>query len=81
MYVLLIDQKVSDCSFQGEGCAICIATASLVTEHAKGKTVHEVMQWGTREIFDFLEAEIGAVRIKCALLPLEVLHEALKRVK
>ncbi len=89
MYVLLAtgdnssnktDRKILDCSFEGEGCAICIATSSLITEHAKGKTITEVLEWDSRKLFEFLEAEIGAVRIKCALLPLEVLHGALGRL-
>ncbi len=79
MYVLLNkDNKISDCSFEGEGCAICIATSSLITEYAKNKSVAEVLSWTEQNIFEFLEAEIGASRIKCALLPLEVIHGALK---
>lgn len=83
-YVLLAEdnkgeQKIKDCSFEGEGCAICMATSSLLTEHAKGKTVKEILEWNTEKVFEFLEAEIGASRIKCALLPLEVIQGAFKR--
>jgi nitrogen fixation NifU-like protein len=42
VYVTLADGVVRDLSFQGTGCAICTASASLMTEHLKGKTVEEV---------------------------------------
>ena len=85
MYVLLSpkqddsEEKIKDCSFEGEGCAICMATSSLLTEHAKGKTVKEILEWNTEKVFEFLEAEIGASRIKSAVLPLEVIQGAFKR--
>ncbi len=84
MYVLMVtgadgEEKIKDCSFEGEGCAICMATSSLLTEHAKGKTVKEIVSWNIETVFEFLEAEIGASRIKCAALPLEVIQGAFKR--
>jgi nitrogen fixation NifU-like protein len=38
------DGRVSDVSFQGSGCAISTASASLMTELVKGKTVDEIEQ-------------------------------------
>jgi nitrogen fixation NifU-like protein len=38
IYVKLEDEKVSDISFQGNGCAISTASASLLTEVLRGKT-------------------------------------------
>lgn len=70
--------KISDCSFEGEGCAITIAAASLLTEEIKGKTPEEILQLGTLDVFKWLETELGPGRVKCGLLPLETLQEALK---
>jgi nitrogen fixation NifU-like protein len=42
VYVLLEDGVVRDVGFQGSGCAISKASASLMTEAVKGKTVEEV---------------------------------------
>lgn len=39
VYVDLVNNKVNAISFQGSGCAISIASASLMTEAIKGKTV------------------------------------------
>jgi len=42
VYLLEKDGFVQDSSFEGSGCAISIASASLMTEALKGKTIHEV---------------------------------------
>jgi nitrogen fixation NifU-like protein len=47
VYVALEDDRISDVSFQGSGCAISKASASLMTEALKGKTVEEA-----RTLFD-----------------------------
>lgn len=47
LYVTLDDDVVSDVAFQGSGCAISKASASLMTEALKGKTVDEA-----RRLFD-----------------------------
>lgn len=42
VYVTEKDQRIENISFQGSGCAISMASASLMTEAVKGKTVSEV---------------------------------------
>src|SRR5438067_10979306 len=41
MYLALDGDRISDVSFEGRGCAISTAAASLMTEVLKGKTVEE----------------------------------------
>lgn len=41
VYLVIEDGRVADVSFQGAGCAISTASASLMTEAVKGKTVDE----------------------------------------
>ncbi len=41
LYLKLDGERISDVSFEGEGCAISVASASLMTEALKGKTVAE----------------------------------------
>ena len=41
LYVKLKDGVIADASFEGSGCAISTASASLLTESIKGKTEHE----------------------------------------
>lgn len=42
LFLKVHDDKVIDASFQGSGCAISMASASLMTESLKGKTLSEV---------------------------------------
>ncbi len=67
------DGKVVDAAFDGHGCAISQATASMMMEEIIGRSVDELKEWDKEYILDMLGIEIGPVRLKCALLPLKVL--------
>jgi nitrogen fixation NifU-like protein len=41
VYALMDDDRIQDLSFEGSGCAICMASCSLMTEAVKGQTVAE----------------------------------------
>ncbi len=51
LYITLDGDVITDIAFQGSGCAISVASASLLTERLKGKTVEEA-----NEIFNELHA-------------------------
>ncbi len=78
MDVKLHDGIIEDIRFQGRGCAISQASASLLTETVKGKTVAEVAALGKDDVLANLGIPISAARLKCALLGLSVLKRALK---
>lgn len=44
VYVSLDEQQIKRVSFEGSGCAICMASASLMTERLKGLSVDEALQ-------------------------------------
>ncbi len=67
------DGKVVDAAFDGHGCAISQATASMIMEEIVGKDIEEIKTWDKEFILDMLGIEIGPVRLKCALLPLKAL--------
>lgn len=67
---------VVDVKFSGEGCAISQSSASMLTDLAKGKTKEEILKLTTADIFLLLNTELTASRVKCAVLPLEVLQKA-----
>jgi len=67
------DNIIDQVAFSGKGCAISQASASMLTEMIKGKTLDEVKQIGKEDILEALGIEIGPVRMKCALLSLKVL--------
>jgi len=72
-----IDKKgnVSDVRFSGSGCAISQASASMLTVMVKGKTKKEIMKLTSKDIFALLETDLTPSRVKCAVLPLEVLQQ------
>ncbi len=51
VYLTLDGERISDVSFTGDGCAISVASASLMTETLKGKTVAEA-----KTLFDRIHA-------------------------
>jgi len=77
MDVKLHDGVVSEVKFRGRGCAISQASASLLTEEVKGKTLAEVNRLGKEDVLANLGINISPTRLKCALLGLKVLKQAL----
>jgi nitrogen fixation NifU-like protein len=69
------ERKIEDIKFWGEGCAIAISAASMLTEKVKGMGVEEVKRLGYEDIKKMLGIKLSPVRAKCALLPLEVLQK------
>lgn len=69
--------QVSDASFDGRGCAISQASASMLMEDIVGTTVNEIAQWDKEFVLDMLGIEIGPVRMKCALLALNAIQNGI----
>jgi len=68
------DSKIEEIRFTGKGCAISQASASMLTELAKGKQLEWVKQLSKEDILKMLgNPELGPSRIKCALLGMKVL--------
>ena len=67
------EDVIEEIRFDGEGCAISQASASMLTEMIQGKTLEEAKQVSKEDILEALGIDIGPVRLKCALLSLKVL--------
>ena len=65
--------RVEDVNWQGHGCAISQASASLLTEEIRGKTLDEVKAFSKEQLLDLLGIQLSMTRVKCALLSLKVL--------
>jgi nitrogen fixation NifU-like protein len=68
------NQVITDVAWEGEGCAISQATASMLGDEIIGKTLDEVKQLSKEDIFDLVGIPLTMNRMKCALLSLKVLH-------
>jgi nitrogen fixation NifU-like protein len=66
-------QRVAEIRWSGEGCAISQASASLLTEEMKGKSLDEVKAYSKDELLGLLGIPLSMTRVKCALLSLKVL--------
>jgi len=80
---LVVDGKdrISDVRFDGEGCAISQASASMLTEMIKGKTLAQARAVREEDILKAVGIPLSAVRTKCAILSLHVLGLALTSPK
>jgi nitrogen fixation NifU-like protein len=67
------NQRVADIKWDGQGCAISQASASLLTEEIKGMTMDEVKAFSKEQLLDLLGIQLSMTRVKCALLSLKVL--------
>ena len=70
------DGKISDVRFSGKGCAISQASASMLTESIKGKTLEEVAQLSHDVVLENVGIGISPTRMKCAMLGLKVAKSA-----
>lgn len=71
---------MEDIGFVGKGCAISIASASMLTEFAKGKTKQELTKFSENDMLGLLGVDVSETRKKCALLAHAVLHDCLQSV-
>lgn len=78
MQVKIQDNIIKDIKFTGEGCAVSIASASMLTEYMKGKSIDIAERFTFADLEKLLGVELSPSRIKCADLGLEALESALK---
>ncbi len=70
------EQRVQAVRFEGHGCAISQAAASMASDEVKGMKVSELLALDRSFVLDLLGIDISAQRMKCALLSLKVLKGA-----
>ena len=70
-------QKIKDIKFKSYGCVSNIATASVITELAKGKTIEEAKKIGWKEIIDEL-GELPDQKVHCSILAVDALKAAIR---
>jgi nitrogen fixation protein NifU and related proteins len=68
---------IDDVRFDGHGCSISLASASMLAERLKGMPLEEAKKLSKEDILEALGIELGPVRLKCALLSLKVLKGAI----
>lgn len=67
---------IEDIKVQSFGCAAAVATGSMITEMAKGKTLADALKLGRKDVADALGG-LPVQKIHCSLLSTDALHEAI----
>lgn len=80
LYIKVKDNKIEDIKFQTFGCAAAIATSSIITDMAKGKTLEEALNITKDDVAD----EVGGlppIKMHCSNLAADALHAAIEDYK
>ena len=71
------DGMIEEAWFDGEGCCISQASASMLMEKIEGKTVPQVKEFSAQEMLELFGARLTPNRQKCCLLPWRVAQSAI----
>ena len=77
IYIKVNDDKISDIKFKTFGCGAAIATTSMTTELAKGKTLDEALEITRQDVADELGG-LPPVKMHCSNLAADALHKAIE---
>ena len=66
--------QLADVRFTGRGCALALASASLLTEQLRGRSLESLRQLDAAQLVAWLGVEVRPMRMKCVRLSLDVLH-------
>ena len=80
IYIKVKDDKIVDIGWETMGCAAAIATTSMLSEMAKGKTLDEAMELTKQDVADELEG-LPPVKMHCSNLAADALHEAIQNYR
>ncbi|HLD15927.1 MAG TPA: SUF system NifU family Fe-S cluster assembly protein [Candidatus Nanoarchaeia archaeon] len=70
--------EIKGIKFSGRGCALSMATASILTEEIKGKAIKDVEKLTNEDIFKMIGINVSPSRIKCVLLSLSAIKKGVK---
>lgn len=79
--LVIENDRVIDIGWEGTGCAISQASMSILSEELTGKSTAELAAMTPQHVYDLLGVPIGLRRVKCALLSLHTLKNALRKAK
>lgn len=77
--LVVTDGQLEKIAWTGEGCAISLASASLLSEKVAGKTSEELLALTADDVLALLELPLSPGRLKCGILSLEALHQAMNK--
>ncbi len=79
-YIKVKNNRIEDIKFKTFGCGSAIATASMITELAKGKTIEEALKITRQDVADELDG-LPPIKMHCSNLAADALRDAIKNYK
>jgi nitrogen fixation NifU-like protein len=70
------NDRIVDVGFQGEGCTISQAAASMLTEELLGRNLGEVREMSFQDVVEEMGKDVVATRTRCATLALTIMKSA-----
>jgi len=80
IYIKVDGEKITDIKFKTFGCGAAVATSSMITELAKGKSLDEAMKITRNDVADNLGG-LPPIKMHCSNLAADALHEAIKNYR
>lgn len=77
IYIKVKENRITNIKFKTFGCGAAVATSSMITELAKGKTLNEAMKITRKDVADSLGG-LPPIKMHCSNLAADALHEAIK---
>ncbi|UCG68401.1 MAG: Fe-S cluster assembly scaffold protein NifU [Thermoplasmata archaeon] len=77
LYIKVENDIITDVKFKTFGCAAAIATSSMITEMAKGKTLDEALEITRQDVAEELEG-LPPIKMHCSNLAADALHAAIE---
>ena len=77
LYIKVKDNMIADIKFKTFGCGAAIATSSMITELARGKTIEEAKKISRQDVAESLDG-LPPVKMHCSNLAADALREAIK---
>ncbi|MEM3551646.1 MAG: Fe-S cluster assembly scaffold protein NifU [Candidatus Bathyarchaeia archaeon] len=77
IYIKVKDNRIDDIKFKTFGCGAAIATSSMITELAKGKTLEEALKITRKDVADALEG-LPPIKMHCSNLAADALKAAIE---
>jgi nitrogen fixation NifU-like protein len=77
IYIKVKDNRLEDIKFKTFGCGAAIATSSMMTELAKGKTLEEALKITRANVADALDG-LPSIKMHCSNLAADALHAAIE---